>query len=243
MEARMNEDVLREQIVQAREAGKRSLRELPRAEDVDFQERERMLAVELQNGTTLRIPVDELQGLSGAAAADIEEVEVAEDGLALHWDKLDVHFTVPGLVKGLRGTSTWMKAIGQKGGQAKSADKGEAARANGRRGGRPRKQSPASHFPPGKTVTKRALIGQIADDTGIEEADVRAVIDDMLRLVRDSVKNGKKVQLTGFGAFELRERKARSGVRPGSGTRIELPSQGPIFLPDAREFGYKRTKK
>jgi nucleoid DNA-binding protein len=243
MEAGMNEEALRKQIERAVRRGEASLKDQPRAKTVDFVEEDRLLILELEDGTVVRIPVDEMQGLTKAADEDIKNVEIAESGLALHWDLLDVHFTVPGLVKGLRGTAAWMKAIGQKGGQARSADKSEAARANGRRGGRPRKRAATACRFPGKTVSKRALIGQIAEETGIEEAAVGEVIDEMLKLVRDSVKDGKKVQLTGFGAFEMRERNARSGVRPGSTTRIELPTQGPVFIPNAREFGYKRTKK
>ena len=41
-----------------------------------------------------------------------------------------------------------------------------------------------------------------------------------------------KVQLTGFGSFEVRERKARVGVRPGTTDKIEIPaSQYPAFKP------------
>jgi nucleoid DNA-binding protein len=250
MEAGMNEEALRRQIERAVRRGEASLREQPRAKAVDFLDQERMLVLELQDGTVVRIPVDELQVLTRAAPEDIKDVEIAEGGLALHWDRLDVHFTVPGIVKGLRGTAAWMKAIGKKGGQAKSENKRQAARVNGRRGGRPRKEEVESDVSKGGTLTKRALIGQIAADTGMKESDVRAVVDGMLRRVKDSVNDGIKVQLSGFGdfelseRFELRERKARSGVRPGTTRRIEVPPRGlPVFVPSEREFGPKRTKK
>ena len=54
----------------------------------------------------------------------------------LHWEKLDVDFSVPGLVAGIFGTARWMAA---RAGRASSPAKAAAARANGAKGGRPRK--------------------------------------------------------------------------------------------------------
>lgn len=66
----------------------------------------------------------------------------------------------------------------------------------------------------------------------MSKKDVKAVIDGMLGRVTTSLKGGEKVQLTGFGTFEVRERKARSGVKPGTTDRIEIPaSKYPAFKP------------
>jgi hypothetical protein len=63
-------------------------------------------------------------------------VEVSAAGYGLHWESLDLDYTVPGLMNGVFGTAKWMAA---KAGRATSPAKAAAARANGAKGGRPRK--------------------------------------------------------------------------------------------------------
>jgi hypothetical protein len=61
-------------------------------------------------------------------------------GFNLHWPTLDVDLYVPALVSGIFGTRDWMsKQLARVAGQAKSPAKAAAARANGAKGGRPRK--------------------------------------------------------------------------------------------------------
>lgn len=58
------------------------------------------------------------------------------EGYALRWETLDVDFTVPGLLAGIIGTKKYMASLA---GRATSPAKAAAARANGAKGGRPRK--------------------------------------------------------------------------------------------------------
>jgi hypothetical protein len=61
-------------------------------------------------------------------------------GFNLHWPALDVDLFVPALLAGVFGTRAWMaRELARVGGQARSAAKTKAARANGAKGGRPRK--------------------------------------------------------------------------------------------------------
>ena len=93
---------------------------------------------------TLVIPVDAVQGLAGAGAKDLERCEIKSGGLSLHWPALDASLWVPGLLAGITGSRTWMAArLGSVGGAAKSKAKADAARRNGRLGGRPRKKDAA----------------------------------------------------------------------------------------------------
>lgn len=81
-------------------------------------------------------------------------------------------------------------------------------------------------------VSKADLVDRIAGETGMSKKDVKAVVDGMLGHVTTHLKSGEKVQLTGFGTFEVRERKARSGVKPGTTDRIDIPaSKYPAFKP------------
>lgn len=95
------------------------------------------IVVEFDNGASFTVRASLLQGLEGAAPADIARVELLGE-TGLHWPALDVDLTIAGLMQGVFGTASFM-AGQRKGGQSRSPSKVEAARRNGQRGGRPRK--------------------------------------------------------------------------------------------------------
>ncbi|MBS3932745.1 MAG: HU family DNA-binding protein [Truepera sp.] len=83
-----------------------------------------------------------------------------------------------------------------------------------------------------KTVSKADLVDLVADKTGMKKKDVKAVMDTMIDEVSTHLDKDFKVQLTGFGTFEVRKRKARTGVRPGTTEKIKIPaSKYPAFKP------------
>ncbi|MER3553788.1 MAG: integration host factor [Meiothermus sp.] len=83
-----------------------------------------------------------------------------------------------------------------------------------------------------KTKTKADLIDSVASSAGLKKKDAKAAVDAFLTKVEDALKSGSKVQLTGFGTFEVRSRKARTGVKPGTTTKIKIPaSKYPAFKP------------
>ncbi|AEB11181.1 HU family DNA-binding protein [Marinithermus hydrothermalis] len=83
-----------------------------------------------------------------------------------------------------------------------------------------------------KTVTKADLVNHVAETTGLKKKDVKAVVDAFLSEVADMLDRDYKVQLTGFGTFEVRKRKARTGVKPGTTEKIKIPaSKYPAFKP------------
>ena len=99
------------------------------------------LIVSIHNGVELAIPVGLVQELSDADPADLAEIEITPAGLGLHWPRLDADVYVPGLLSGAFGTRQWMAAqLGAQGGRASTPAKAAAARTNGRKGGRPKKQ-------------------------------------------------------------------------------------------------------
>jgi Protein of unknown function (DUF2442) len=111
----------------------------PKAIAVAYRPKQDMIIVELANGVQMLIPRRLMQGLESAAAADVSRVEVVDLGSSLHWPTLDVDHYVPGLCENVLGTRKWMAAIaGAKGGAARTSAKIEAARLNGRKGGRPK---------------------------------------------------------------------------------------------------------
>ena len=99
------------------------------------------LVVSLHNGVELAVPVRLVEGLADADPADLAEIEITPAGLGLHWPRIDADVYVPGLLAGTLGTRRWMaRLLGAEGGRASTPAKAAAARANGARGGRPRKR-------------------------------------------------------------------------------------------------------
>lgn len=79
-------------------------------------------------------------------------------------------------------------------------------------------------------ISKTDLVKELAETTGLGQKDVKTVVDAMLERVAGHLKGGDKVQLTGFGTFEVRERSARTGVKPGTTEKIEIAaSKFPAF--------------
>jgi DNA-binding protein HU-beta len=80
------------------------------------------------------------------------------------------------------------------------------------------------------SVSKTHLVEAVAEKQGLKKKDVKAVVDNLFEQITDHLKRGDKVQITGFGTFEVRERQARSGVKPRTGEKIQIPaSKSPAF--------------
>lgn len=107
-----------------------------------YDSRQNRLVVELNTGVTIMVPVHLIEELADATADGLGEIEISPAGTALHWPRLDADVYVPSLMQGIYGTKRWMAAqLGAAGGSARSPAKSAAARANGVKGGRPRKQA------------------------------------------------------------------------------------------------------
>lgn len=107
----------------------------------DYDSRQNRLVVDLNTGVTIMVPVHLIEELADADATDLTEIEISPTGTALHWPHIDADVYVPSLMQGIYGTKQWMAAqLGAAGGRATSPAKSTAARANGAKGGRPRKR-------------------------------------------------------------------------------------------------------
>jgi hypothetical protein len=118
--------------------GERALSTEPRAQRAYYDRKKKRLVVDLTNGCAFMLPPALVQGLKDATPDELAEVEVMPYGFALHWEKLDVDFSVAGLLAGVFGTKAWMSEMGRRGGSVVSEAKAQAVRENGRKGGRPR---------------------------------------------------------------------------------------------------------
>lgn len=108
----------------------------PRAAAARYDRTAGRIVVDLTNGCTFTFPPRLAQGLETATEDQLAEVEILGRGHGLHWESLDVDLSLPGLMAGIFGTRAYMA---RQAGQARSPAKAAAARANGAKGGRPRK--------------------------------------------------------------------------------------------------------
>jgi hypothetical protein len=139
------EEILRD-IEEATKRGEESLRNEPQAESVKFDKDNNLIMLYLTNGCVFGFPPDLIKELRAAKPAEIAQAELTSLGTGVFWENLDADYTVSGLLNGVFGTKVWMKELGRKGGSVKSAAKREAAKINGAKGGRPRKDIGMHHF-------------------------------------------------------------------------------------------------
>lgn len=120
----------------ALERGRAAHANEPRAVAARYDRASSRVIVDLENGCTFAFPPRLAQGLEAASDDQLAAVEILGRGYGLHWEELDVDLSLPGLMAGIFGTKAWMA---RRAGQATSAAKATASRANGAKGGRPRK--------------------------------------------------------------------------------------------------------
>ncbi len=107
----MSEEEFERQYTEATARGEEEMARAPKAASAKFDNKTKRLVVELKSGVVLMIPTELVQGLRGAPADEIGEVELWMDGMYLHWEKLDVDFQVSSLMRGVFGTPKWMSEL------------------------------------------------------------------------------------------------------------------------------------
>ena len=81
-------------------------------------------------------------------------------------------------------------------------------------------------------MNKAELINAVAASADVSKKDTEAVISAMLDTITEALKEGDKVQLVGFGSFEVKKRAARIGRNPRTKEEIEIPATVlPAFKP------------
>ena len=79
-------------------------------------------------------------------------------------------------------------------------------------------------------MNKAELINAVAASADVSKKDTEAVISAMLDTITEALKEGDKVQLVGFGSFEVKKRAARLGRNPRTKEEIEIPATVlPVF--------------
>ncbi|MGD6803716.1 HU family DNA-binding protein [Rossellomorea vietnamensis] len=81
-------------------------------------------------------------------------------------------------------------------------------------------------------MNKTELINAVAESAELSKKDAENAVKAVLHNIEETLAKGDKVQLIGFGNFEVRERSARKGRNPQTGEEMEIPSsKQPAFKP------------
>lgn len=79
-------------------------------------------------------------------------------------------------------------------------------------------------------MNKAELIAKIAEESKLTKKAAETALDAFITSVEGALKSGEKVQLVGFGTFEVRQRAARKGRNPQTKEVIKIPaSKAPVF--------------
>jgi len=79
-------------------------------------------------------------------------------------------------------------------------------------------------------MNKADLVTSMAEKSDLSKKDAEKALDAFMDSVEETLSKGEKVQLVGFGSFEVRQRAARKGVNPQTKKEITIPAtKVPIF--------------
>lgn len=81
-------------------------------------------------------------------------------------------------------------------------------------------------------MNKKQLVDTMVEKTGLSKKETELFLKSFIETVEEELKNGEKIQLVGFGSFEVTERAARKGRNPRTNEEIDIPaSKSPKFKP------------
>jgi hypothetical protein len=140
------DDAMRARFAAAREAERIADLSEPRAREAYYDPATGRIVVELKLGGVVAFSPSLYAELAGRSPEELGRVKPAFSGEALEWEDLDVHIAVAGVLVRMLGPAL-PRAFAQKGGSSTSERKAAAARANGARGGRPRKRQEPFRYP------------------------------------------------------------------------------------------------
>lgn len=79
-------------------------------------------------------------------------------------------------------------------------------------------------------MNKSELIKRMAEDNRLSQKENEKSLNSFIKIIEESLKNGERVQIMGFGTYETRERSERKGKNPRTKEEITIPaSRVPVF--------------
>ena len=81
-------------------------------------------------------------------------------------------------------------------------------------------------------MTKADVVNIIASATGLTKVETEAVVNGFITTIRDLLKEGRGIEIRGFGTFKVREKKPRVARNPRTGDKVNIPKKYvPVFKP------------
>ncbi len=85
-------------------------------------------------------------------------------------------------------------------------------------------------------MTKLEVATMLRDRTGISQKQAMEAVELFLESIKESLKDGDKVSLVGFGTFYLKTKDARNGRNPRTGEQIKIPAKSVVAFKPGKEF-------
>lgn len=83
-----------------------------------------------------------------------------------------------------------------------------------------------------KNMNKAELVTALAAKTGLTKKDTESFVNGLIETITETLGNGEKISIVGFGNFEVRDRAARKGKNPKTGAEIDIPTKrAPVWKP------------
>jgi len=95
-------------------------------------------------------------------------------------------------------------------------------------------------------MTKAELVEQVAQSTDLTKKNAELIVNTVFDSIVESLRDGEKIELRGFGSFRIRQRGSRVGRNPKTGAKVHVPSKRiPYFKPgkDLREMLNEDTQR
>ncbi len=85
-------------------------------------------------------------------------------------------------------------------------------------------------------MTKADLINVLIQEMGMSKKNAEVVVNTFLGSMIESLRNGKGIELRGFGSFRIRERKPRIGRNPQTGEKVKVPAKKIVYFKPGKEL-------
>ncbi len=92
-------------------------------------------------------------------------------------------------------------------------------------------------------MNKTNLIEKVAKETGLKKKDVEAVVNASFTAIEDAILAGDKVQVVGFGTFEVKDRPARAGINPSTREAITIAASKRLSFTTGKTLKAKLNAK
>ncbi|WOO87350.1 HU family DNA-binding protein [Mollicutes bacterium LVI A0039] len=85
-------------------------------------------------------------------------------------------------------------------------------------------------------MTKNEMIEKVVESTELSKKDVATVIDATLNEIKEAIKSGDKINFVGFGSFEPKTNKARTGINPATKEKIQISESQSVKFKVSKTF-------